>query len=56
MAQDVKKEVTNETSGVLLEMSVKPRRKRRETRERGGTGHMKTKKKTKCGVGLGREE
>lgn len=48
-----KKEVTNETSGVLLEISVKPWRKRRETRERGRTGHIKTKKKTKCGVGIG---
>lgn len=52
MAQDAKKEVINETSGVLLEFSVKPWRKRRETRERGGTGHIKTKK-TKCGVGIG---
>lgn len=53
MAQDAKKEVPNETSGVLLEISGKPWRKRRKTRERGGTGHIKTKKKTKCGVGIG---
>lgn len=34
-----------------MEISVKAQRKRRETRDRGGTGHIETK--TKCGVGIG---